>query len=185
VPFVDGEPGVHGEWTARAAHLRVRRGDRTSDREEPSSRLTRAGAAGKAIVKHPGTPRRTKDGERTRTEATTRESGHGSPGRESSEGAAPGREPSENGGEASGAPGEGLADPRHTKRANDVVGSGARTSRETDPAGTTGRAETKLKDSGEDRTPRGKIARLNTARRRSDEEDPEAVKTTRGERRSR
>jgi hypothetical protein len=40
VPFVDGEPGVHGEWTARAAHLRVRRGDRTSDREEPSSRLT-------------------------------------------------------------------------------------------------------------------------------------------------
>jgi hypothetical protein len=40
VPFVDGEPGVHGEWTARAAYLRVRRGDRTSDREEPSSRLT-------------------------------------------------------------------------------------------------------------------------------------------------
>jgi hypothetical protein len=40
VPFVDGEPGVHGEWTARAAHLRVRRGDRTSDREEPSSRLS-------------------------------------------------------------------------------------------------------------------------------------------------
>jgi len=56
---------------------------------------SRAGAAGKAIVKHPGTPRRTKDGERTRTEATTRESGHGSPGRESSGGAAPGREPSE------------------------------------------------------------------------------------------
>jgi len=89
------------------------------------------------------------------------------------------------GGEASGAPGEGLADPRHAKRANDVVGSGARTSRETDPSGTTGRAETKLKGSGEDRTPRGKIARLNTARRRSDEEDPEVVKTTRGERRSR
>ena len=40
VPFVDGEPGVHGDWTARAADLRVRRGGRTSDREEPSSRLT-------------------------------------------------------------------------------------------------------------------------------------------------
>jgi len=56
---------------------------------------SRAGAAGKAIVKHPWTPRRTKDGERTRKEATARESGHGSPGRESSGGAAPGREPSE------------------------------------------------------------------------------------------
>jgi len=56
---------------------------------------SRAGAAGKATVKDPGTPRRTKDGERTRTEATARESGHGSPGRESSGGAAPDARPSE------------------------------------------------------------------------------------------
>jgi hypothetical protein len=89
------------------------------------------------------------------------------------------------GGEASSAAGEGLADPRHTKRALDGDGSGARTSREMDPAGTTGRAETKLKGSEEDRTPRGKIARLNTARQRPDEENPAVVKTTRGERRSR
>jgi hypothetical protein len=146
---------------------------------------SRAGAAGKAIVKHPGTPRRTTDGERTRTEARTRESGHGSPGRESSGGAAPGREPHETRRGGVGRTGEGLGRSSSHKRAHDVVGSGARTSRETDPAGATGRAETKLKDSGEDPTPRGKIARLNTARRRSAEEDPEVVETTRGERRSR
>jgi len=40
VPVVHGEPGVRGEWTERAACLRVRRGDWTSGREEPSSRLS-------------------------------------------------------------------------------------------------------------------------------------------------
>jgi len=86
--------GVDGTCVALSGASR-RPDSATARNRRPGSR---AGVAGKAIVKHLGTPRRTKDGERTRTEATTRESGHGSPRRESSGGAAPGREPSEKAG---------------------------------------------------------------------------------------
>jgi hypothetical protein len=147
---------------------------------------SRAGASGKAIVKDLWAPRRTKDGERTRTEATTRESGHGSPGRESSGGAAPGTRTVRNGGEASDAAGGDLgrysshqtggrrmSDPGHEPH--------ERRARPGQPVGRRRSSRTLERT----RTPRGKIAWLNTARRRSDEEDPEVVKTTRGERRSR
>jgi len=117
-PFT-GEPSVGGKWTARAAHLRVGRGDRTSDRKErrPGSCVPCLPSGGcewqRAGAKRRKRPRRSRrhcagdSRRRTRKEATACESGYGSPGRESSGGALQGRE-------------------RHERRPRSVGGHGTR-----------------------------------------------------------
>jgi len=117
-PFT-GEPSVGGMWTVRATRLRVRRGDRTSDRKErrpgscvpglPSGGLERqrAGANGKAAVNLPQALRRRRSESEPTRKQVARESGYGSPGRESSGGALQGRE-------------------RHERRPRSVGGHGER-----------------------------------------------------------
>jgi len=152
VPFVGGEPGVHGEWTARAAHLRVRRGDRTSDREEPSSRPK--GWRDEESDREEPADAAPDEGRRANPQGSNgpreraRLPGEGKLWRGST-----GHRPSENGGKTSHTAGEGLVDPRQNQ-------TGVRRSRirgtnltRGGPAGATGRAETKLKSSVEDRNP--------------------------------
>jgi len=114
-----GEPSVCGMGRhVRHAH-RAGRGDRTSDRREPSSRLMRPGSTSGWVLGQTGRRERRKrprssrrlcaGGSRTRTrkEESARESGHGSPGRESSAGKFQGRE-------------------RHERRPRSVGGHGER-----------------------------------------------------------
>jgi len=110
------------------------RGDRTSDRRDPSSRFMRPGSAsGRARVANelarsgesgreaPAGTAPAAVGERTRKEATARESGYGSPGRESSGGALQGRERHERRPRSVGGHGEGGVE--RPRRSRELAGT--------------------------------------------------------------
>lgn len=189
----------------------VRRGDRPSDRRDPPSRLMRPGSASgraraaksrlgtrvKAVAKTPQALRRRQSENEPASEQEARESGYGSPGRESSGGALQGRGRHETRPSGVERPGEGVEPlvphgrPQGSSRGRRATrrgcvrgsknlrrGSPAPASREVE------RAETRLTTLERNQPHEGSPRSLNnSAAQGSTRKTPRSSRTTRGERR--